>query len=116
MARKKTRPGRPTFFKIGSYRWTIEYLDVESDNHGLTYYDRREIQIYTRDRDEITIRDTLCHEILHVAFQDVFSILAKIEDRVSEIEEHAIRLVTPRLMDIYQSNKELVNYIYGGTL
>ena len=105
---------RPEIFHHGAYCWEIKYLDLENEDHGQTMYDKKEIHIFVHNKDEVTIKDTLMHELLHVASEDVFKIIHNPdEEETSKMEENFILLVTPRLMNIFLSNKQLVSYLWG---
>lgn len=104
---------KPKLFHHSSQCWEIKWLNVENESHGKTYFDRKEIHIFTLNKDEATLRDTLLHELLHVASEDVFDIVDKVSD-VEDMEEFAVRLITPRLMRMFTSNNELAGYIFGG--
>lgn len=103
---------RPKIFYHYSYCWTIQYFNKTSDDHGETMFDTKEIHIYTKGRDETTIRDTLLHELMHVAFEDTFEILDDMECKANDKEEHTVLLTTPRLMRIFTSNHDLARYIF----
>jgi hypothetical protein len=109
----KKKPERPTKFKLGTFNWTIKYLDIESDVHGETLTDSKEIHIITRNKTEQLMKDTLLHECLHVVLEDIVDTAVKIDDKPEVIEEHIVRLLTPRLHEMFTNNKELNAYIFG---
>ena len=105
---------RPTIFEHHGYCWLIKYIEVESENHGKTLFDRRELHIFTLDKDEATIKDTLLHELFHVMSEDVFGIIKTDDkDEIEEMEESYVLLTTPRFMRIMTSNPELPKYLFG---
>ena len=109
----KNKLVRPTIFHNGSYAWIIKYLDVENEDHGKTYFDKKEIHIFVLNKDEATIRDTLLHELFHVMSEDIFDIIKTAEkEEVEGMEENYILLTTPRFMRIMTSNPELPKYIF----
>lgn len=108
-----TKINRPTVFHHGAYCWEIKWLNQTNDKHGVTHFDEKEVHIFIKDVDEATLRDTLLHELLHVANEDLFDIIKEIEE-TEKMEESHVRLTTPRIMRIMTSNPELTNYIFKG--
>lgn len=107
---------KPTIFHHHGYCWEIKYLEVESEDHGKTLFDRREVHIFTLNKDEATNKDTLLHELFHVMSEDVFAIIRTDDkDEIEEMEESHILLTTPRFMRIMTSNPELSKYLFGGS-
>lgn len=104
---------RPEEFKLGTFDWVIKYLDIESDVHGETLRDSREIHIIIRGKNEQVIKDIILHECLHVVFEDIMDGAVKIDEKSDIVEEHIIRLLTPRLHELFTSNKQLNKYIFG---
>jgi len=115
MAKKKPEKKikRPQEFNLGTFHWTIKYLDIESDCHGETLKDSREIHIIIRNKTEQVMKDTLLHECLHVVLEDIIEGAVKIDDKPDVIEEHIVRLLTPRLHELFTNNTELNKYIFG---
>lgn len=109
MAKKK----RPEKFKLGTFEWTIKYLDIESVDHGETLHDSKEIHIITRNKTEQVMKDTLLHECLHVVLEDIVETAIKIDDKSEVVEEQIVRLLTPRLHEMFKNNPELNCYIFG---
>lgn len=104
---------RPTKFKLGMFEWNIKYLDIEHDNHGETLKGSREINIITRHAKESMIKDTLLHECLHVVLEDIVDTVVRIDDKSDVIEEQLIRLLTPRLLELFANNKSLKDYLFS---
>src|SRR5690606_2646042 len=102
---------RPTTFKLGVVDWSINYLYCESELHGEPHKDDRDINIFPRGRTEQIIKDTLLHECIHVALEHIIDTTSKMDDKPSEIEEQIVRLVTPRLHELFTNNVELREYI-----
>ena len=109
MARLK----RPSAFKLGTFDWTIKYLDVEGDIHGDTDKGKRLIRVFTNTYNEQVIRDTLLHECLHVIFEDITDTVFRMDAKTEDIEEQMVRLVTPRLHSLFTDNEELREYLFN---
>jgi len=110
MANSNTK--RPTHFKLGTFDWKVNYLEVESESHGETHKSVREINITCKNYSEQVIKDTLLHECMHVVLEDIIDTTSKMEGASSEIEEQIVRLVTPRLHELFTTNVELREYIF----
>ena len=103
---------RPTVFKLGTFDWTIKYLDFESDLHGDTCKDTKAIRVFVHGYTEQVIKDTVLHECLHVCLEDIIETTSKIEDKPDVVEEQVIRLLTPRLHELFTNNEELREYLF----
>lgn len=106
---------RPTLFHHGPYAWVIKYFNAENEDHGKTLFDCKEIHIFTKNKDEATIRDTVLHEVEHVINEDIFKtvkMMCNEDNDVEDIEEQYILLTAPRKMLTYSSNKELLKYLF----
>lgn len=107
---------RPTLFHHGAYAWVIKYFNVDNEDHGKTDYDNKEIHIFTKNKDEASIRDTVLHEIEHVLNEDIFKTIKMMcseSNEVEDIEEQYVLLTTPRRMLTYSSNVELLTYLFN---
>lgn len=104
---------RPTSFRLGTFDWKVNYLDIESETHGETHKSTREINITCRAYSEQVIKDTLLHECMHVVLEDIIDTTCKMEGAASEVEEQLVRLVTPRLHELFTNNVELREYIFS---
>lgn len=104
---------RPVSFRLGTFDWTVKYLDVESDIHGDTDKDTRIIRVFVSRDNEQVIKDTLLHECLHVCLEDIVDTTHRMEDKPDVIEEQTVRLLTPRIHSLFSDNGELRDYIFG---
>lgn len=104
---------RPTRFKVGTFEWTIKYIDVEGDLHGDTDKDTKLVRIFTSNYSEQVIKDTLLHECMHVCLEDLVETTYKMDSKPDEVEEQLVRLVTPRLHFLFTENEELRDYIFS---
>ncbi len=105
---------RPESFKLGVFDWTIKYLDFECDDFGETYLSTKEIHIFLRKCiNEQVLKDTLLHECMHAVLEDVVETTSKMsESKPEDVEEQIVRLVTPRLHELFTNNPELRDYIF----
>jgi len=103
---------RPIQFEYENFTWKINYLNVEHDDHGETFTDTKIINIYTKNRNEQVILDSICHEINHLLLENIVPLLLTSNGSPDDIEEHLVRLLTPRLHVLYSKNKELRNYVF----
>lgn len=108
-----TKRKRPEKFKLGTFNWKIKYLDIEAEYHGETLKDSREIHIVIRNKTEQVLRDTILHELFHVVLEDIIDGAIKMDEKPDVIEEHIVRLLTPRVHELFTNNKELNKYIFG---
>lgn len=108
-----TRSKRPTKFKLGVFDWDIKYIDVEGDIHGDTDRDTRSIRIFTHGYSDQVVKDTLLHECLHVCLEDIVETTHKIDDKPDVVEEQIVRLLTPRVHELFMNNKDLREYIFN---
>ena len=109
--------GRPKSFKLHGYKWKIKYDDSETldgEDLGMTRTDTFEVDIATKNLPEMTIRDTLLHELLHVVMNDVIEVV-KSKMSKDEIEEMIVRGLTPKIMQLFSDNKRLTSYIFTKT-
>lgn len=79
---------------------------IADSSRGLSYPDRNLIELDTT-LDESNLRETTLHELLHMVFRN-----AGVHTTVDpELEEQIIAAITPRLLDMLQSNPDLVGYL-----
>ena len=105
---------KPTKFKSGFYTWKIIWSEEKvEDCFGKTDIGSKSIIIYSQDNAEIE-RETLLHEILHVALDDKCDAIFGSEGgKFDEKEETLIRLLAPVMMQILCDNRELQNFLFG---
>jgi len=107
---------RPLGFTYNSFKWTINYIEkgnIDKELFGETFIDDQEIDIYTKKRSEIVIKNTLLHELLHVLLEDLIQAVDT-NKNLNDKEESLIRLVTPRLFCLLSANPTLARYIFLG--
>jgi len=96
--------------KLGYFTYTIHFSKIQDENHGITDLETKEIWINPKDALQIQ-RDTLFHELLHVASEDVPSL--KLDEYKGDREEDTIRLQSPRMMQFLSDNKWIREFLYG---
>lgn len=103
---------KPSSIKAGYFTYDIEFNTRSiTDAHGETDTDNKTITIHDRRSEELN-RETLFHEILHVAFADSFVFEG---DKADDLEERAIRIISPRLIQIFRDNPDLSRYLFYDT-
>jgi Zn-dependent peptidase ImmA (M78 family) len=96
--------------KLGFYTYSIYFKRIQDEHHGLTDLETKEIWINNKDNLELQ-RETLFHELLHVASEDVPAL--KNKDYEGDREEDCIRLQSPRMMQYISDNKWLREFLFG---
>jgi len=97
---------------LGVFEYTIYFQPMDGDDHGSTSLDNKTIFIDST-RAKQCQRETLFHELQHVALEDCASLrldYASADDR----EEDIIRFQSPRLLLFLRSNKWIRDFIFGG--
>ena len=106
---------KPENFKAGYYTWTIHWSEETPDEaFGKTDTTQKRITMYKMDNEEIE-RETLFHELLHVALDDMAEAIFgyELEKKDSDKEENLVRLLSPQLLHILTSNPKLASYVLG---
>ena len=104
---------KPTKFKAGCYNWQIYWSQEEAEEmYGKTDSHTKTVTIYKCKNEEIT-RETLLHELLHVAMEDKAEAVFTFDPDKKEYdkEENLIRLISPVLMQIIVDNPELWQFL-----
>ena len=96
--------------KLGFYTYTIHFKRIQDENHGLTDLETKEIWINNKRSEEIQ-RETLFHELLHVASEDIPAFTLK--EYSGDREEDTIRFQSPRIMQYLTENDWLREFIFG---
>lgn len=107
---------RPTKFKFGYYDWKIIYCSAKpSDTHGTTSQDNKEIVIWNSPNEQV-VKETLYHELFHVAIGDsaqlIFNQSEEDDEDYEKREENLTRLMSPRQMQLFMDNPKLLQYIF----
>jgi hypothetical protein len=100
---------RPSSFKAGYFEYEL-YFDstkVTSD-HGETDTENKILTVYDRNSEDLN-RETLFHELMHVACDDSYVFEG---DHADDLEERMIRILSPKLMQIFRDNPELSEYLF----
>lgn len=100
---------RPKKIKIGYYTIAIKYCDDLDDLHGDFNSDNKTIRINSRYSREQQA-ETLLHEIMHAVIDDTFAFGD--EETAMEKEEKAVRILSPKIMEVMTSNKKLRKYLF----
>jgi hypothetical protein len=100
---------RPSNLKAGFFNYSVDFIVPSfGGEHGETDRENKTIHIYDRGSEELN-RETLLHEILHVAHDDAFVFEGEHAD---EAEERSIRILSPKLMQYFRDNPELTKYLF----
>ena len=104
--------------------------DIQDDYYGvmyplkpdmtkITYIDKclwdekkEDMKFYKQDNEQVE-KETLLHEILHVALEDKAEAIFNLDEKVKNKEENLIRLLSPSLMDILENKKLERDLFYG---
>jgi len=101
---------RPKEIKIGCFTYKVKYKRTTGKNLGLTDLSKKQITIWKHDNKEV-LRETLMHEILHVLMEDVVASVEEKKD-LEDKEEAIVRLVNPRLFQVFKDNPNLVEFLF----
>ena len=105
---------KPLCFKAGYYKWTIFWSEEQvGDCFGKTDIGTKTIIMYKQDNMEIE-KETLFHELLHVACEDKVESIFQFDGNTNDKEENMIRLISPVLMQILNDNRQLSQFLFGG--
>lgn len=96
--------------KLGFFTYSIYFKTISNENHGITDLETKEIWINNKDALELQ-RETLFHELLHVASEDIPAM--KLEEYKGDREEDTIRFQSPRMMQYMCDNKWIREFLYG---
>ena len=96
--------------KLGFFTWEI-YFQPDVEDHGQTDCDRKRILIDS-DLPEEGQRETLFHELLHVALEDCAAIRLDYE-KGADREEDVVRHISPLMMLYISQNKWLKEFLFG---
>jgi Zn-dependent peptidase ImmA (M78 family) len=96
--------------KVGCFTYTVHFQTTDSD-HGATNPDTKVIIINNKSNLDVQ-RETLLHELQHVAFDDCSLFEYPIPDAEKQ-EEAIIRFNNPRLFQILRDNKWVREFLFG---
>lgn len=100
---------KPSNIKAVYYTYDIEFNTTSiSDDHGETDTNNKIVTIYDR-HSEVVNRETLFHEMMHIACDDSFLYVG---EKADELEERMIRILSPKIMQMLRDNKELSRYLF----
>ena len=107
---------RPTKFFSDCFEWTIYWSKEKADEmFGKTDTATKTITIYACESRQIE-RETLFHELLHVALDDKAEAIFGFEPtdaKSYDKEENLIRLLSPAFMEILTRTPDLARYLFG---
>jgi Zn-dependent peptidase ImmA (M78 family) len=96
--------------KLGAFTYKIHFSRQSDENHGLTDTSTKEIWINSRFDIQVQ-KETLLHELLHVALED-FPLFENPIAKADEQEEYTVRYISPRLHQFLADNEELNAFIF----
>ncbi len=105
---------RPSKFKAQCFTYKINWHNSSSGDHGETCTDSKEILIKNNIKEEIA-KETLCHEVCHVLCEDLIELITAAvrgDMKDEDVEEKLIRLLSPRMMQVFKDNPSLTRYLY----
>ena len=95
--------------KLGFYTYVVHFKRIQDENHGITDLETKEIWVNNKDNIELQ-RETLFHELLHVASEDVPAL--KMDEYKGDREEDTIRFQSPRMMQFLSDNKWIKEFLF----
>lgn len=98
--------------RYGCITYTVMFPSDLEGLHGETDRLKKIVSINSRDSIDIQ-RETLFHEILHVAFEDIPIFKFNYQGKEEELEEDIIRYISPKMVQLLQDNKKLRDFILG---
>lgn len=117
----KAKSLRPTSVRIGSFDWTIDYLE-HSDWHtegrdeiGTTEADQLKILVRLSDEKRsyhiACVKETLLHELLHAIYAFTGLTFYATAKNEKDQEEHTVRSLTPSFLAVMRENPDLVKWL-----
>jgi hypothetical protein len=111
MSKKKRYPDKLPF-KFMGFNWEVKFIDIETENFGITDTDAKTVHIYYKNKNDEAVIETLLHELEHVILFDMAeSIFHYDSEKVHDKEENLIRLVSPRTFHFIRDNVPLIEFI-----
>ena len=99
-------------FKLLGFDWQIKFLNIETENFGITDTDKKIVHIYYKGKDDQNVIETLIHELCHVImFELADSVFKHESEKPYDLEENMIRLASPRVFSLLRDNVELMDFI-----
>lgn len=99
-------------FRFSGFDWSLKFIDLNREDFGETYLDRKEVMIYYKDRSTQDVAETVLHELLHVVFYDVADSIFHFDaESVHKKEENSIRVMSPRLFQLLRDNHKLMDFL-----
>jgi Zn-dependent peptidase ImmA (M78 family) len=96
---------------LGAFKYEVYFQPNDGSDHGSTTTHEKRIFVNINDSVEVQ-RETLFHELLHVAFEDCPLIKHPLPDSEDQ-EEYTIRYISPRIFEYLNDNKWLKEFIFG---
>lgn len=98
--------------KLGGFEYRVIFRHDSDDDFGKTCLAEKTIWINDRYSKQVQ-RETLLHELLHVALEDCPLVEFPI-DKKGDMEEALVRFISPRMFQFLQDNPKLKQFIWGG--
>lgn len=97
--------------KLGAFDYDLVYRLASDDDCGSTCLIDKTIWINTRYSTQVQ-KETLLHELLHVALEDCPMMEFPIEKK-GDMEEAVVRFTSPRLFQFFKDNRVLLTLVWG---
>ncbi len=111
IAKKRKYPESLNFDFMG-FVWQIKFLDIETENFGITDCDEKVVHIYYKNKTHQNVIECLIHELEHVVLFDMAeSIFHYDGEKIADKEENAVRLTSPRLFHLIKDNIDLFEFL-----
>jgi len=99
-------------FKLLGFDWEIKFLNIETENFGITDTDKKIVHIYYKNKTPQNVIESLIHELHHVVlFEMADSIFKHEAEKSCDLEENMVRLTSPRVFSLMRDNIELMEFI-----
>jgi len=109
---KKQRYPEELDFRFSGFDWKIKFLDIETENFGITDTDAKIVHIYYKGKDDQNVMECLIHELEHVVMFEMADAVFKHEsEKPFDMEENMVRLTSPRVFAILRDNIKLMKFI-----
>ena len=97
--------------KLGAFIYELVLRRDSDDDFGKTCLADKTIWINTRYSNQVQ-RETLLHELLHVALEDC-PLLDNPIDKKEDMEEAVVRFISPRMFQFINDNKNLQKLLWS---
>lgn len=97
--------------KLGAFTYDLVMRKDSDDDFGKTCLADKVIWINTRYSEQVQ-RETILHELLHVALEDC-PLMDNPIDKKEDMEEAVVRFISPRLFQFIMDNPKLQELIWS---